>query len=109
EAYEICENKDLTKQYLKQAGVKVPEGKRFQEATENYEDIINYAVSIGFPVVLKPVSENAGKGVFSNIQTKEEFTNILDHLFESLNYTDIIVEEFIPGTEYRVLTVGGKI
>jgi len=109
EAFDICDNKDLTKQYLEKAGVKVPKGKRFEEAAETYQDILEYGVSLGFPVVLKPVNENAGKGVFSNINSKEELVNTLDYLIETLHYTDLIIEEFIPGTEYRVLTVGEKI
>lgn len=109
EAFEICDNKDLTKQYLKEAGVKVPEGKRFNHAREMHQSIIDYGAFLGFPLVLKPVSENAGKGVFSNINSVEELTDTVNYLCEELNYTDLIVEEYIPGTEYRVLTVGDKI
>lgn len=109
EAFHVCDNKDLTKQYLKKAGVKVPEGKRFSDAKEMHQEIIDYGASLGFPLVLKPVSENAGKGVFSNINSVEELTSTVDYVCETLNYTDLIVEEFIPGTEYRVLTVGDKI
>ena len=109
EAYEICDNKHLTKQYLKKAGVKTPEGKRFPNAIDTHDEMLEYAVSLGFPVVVKPINENAGKGVFSNIHSKEELTDILEYLCHSLGYTDLIVEEYIAGTEYRVLTVGDQI
>lgn len=109
EAYEICDNKDLTKQYLKKAGVKIPEGKRFSNAIEDRNEMVEYAAVLGFPVVVKPINENAGKGVFSNIRSKNELIDIVDYLCYSLNYTDLIVEEYLPGTEYRVLTIGDRI
>lgn len=107
-AYEVCENKDETKKVLKKSGVPVPEGKRFVEEVENNE-IINYARELGYPVVVKPVSENAGKGVFSNIQNEEDFIDILHHVRNDLGYQDIIVEKYIVGIEYRIFLIEGKV
>lgn len=108
EAFEICDNKDLTKQVLAKAGVPVPEGKRF-EADVPDEEIVRYAASLGFPLVLKPISENAGKGVFANIQDEEALRNALVHVRQELNYLDVIVERFIPGKEFRIFIVGDKV
>lgn len=108
EAYEICKNKDETKKYLSKNGVPVPKGKRFIGAIDQAE-IVTYAESIGFPVVLKPTDANAGKGVFSGILTKEDLIDSLDHVTNDLGYKDIVVEKYIPGTEYRVLLINGQI
>lgn len=108
EAYEICNNKDLTKQFMSKLGVKVPQGKRFFNDVKE-DDVISYAELIGYPVVLKPNDQNAGKGVFSNIANPEELKETLWHLTEELNYKDFILEEFIPGTEYRVFLINGKV
>src|SRR5690625_4833066 len=63
EAFKICDDKDLTKQYLERGGVPVPSGKMF-EAEVSEEDIVDYGLSLGFPIVVKPTDGNAGKGVF---------------------------------------------
>src|SRR5699024_739148 len=57
----------------------------------------------------KPISENAGKGVFANITNEEYLRKVLVHVREELNYKDIIVEEFVHGVEYRVYMVGDKV
>lgn len=108
EAYEICKNKDETKKYLSKNGVPVPKGKRFKGSIDEPE-ILNYANLIGYPVVLKPTDAKAGKGVFSNILSEDELKESLNYVTNELGYEDIIIEEFIPGTEYRVLLVNGEI
>lgn len=107
-AFEICENKELTKSTLSRAGVPVPEGCRFPPNT-NKSEIIEYAKKIKFPVVVKPVAENAGKGVFPNILTEKELKNTVNYVRRELGYEDILVEKHFKGTEYRILIVGGKI
>ncbi|WP_249869257.1 ATP-grasp domain-containing protein [Oceanobacillus saliphilus] len=108
EAYEICENKHMTKEYLAKAGLKVPNGKRF-DITIEHNEIVEYATSLDFPVVVKPLSENAGKGVFSNVDSNENLLETLEYLKNVLGYDEILVEEYIPGTEYRILTINGKV
>ncbi|MFC3039736.1 acylphosphatase [Virgibacillus xinjiangensis] len=108
EAYEICDNKFLTKEYLEKAGVPVAKGKRFPEASTN-DEIIDYALSLGFPLVLKPINANGGKGVFSNIHTEEAFKDALEHVREDLGYPDVIVEKFVPGNEYRFIVVEDEV
>ena len=107
-AYEVCQNKDETKKVLKAAGISVPEGQRFTSNIQN-EEIINYACNLGFPLVIKPISENAGKGVFSNIKSEEEFKESLQYVRNELNYDDIIVEKHVEGIEHRIFLVDGKV
>lgn len=107
-AYDVCENKDDTKKILAKAGIPVPEGKRFEEnATE--EEIISYANKLGFPIVIKPISENAGKGVFSNINTESELRASVEYVRNELHYKDIIIEKHIDGVEHRIFIVDGKV
>ncbi|WP_096190299.1 ATP-grasp domain-containing protein [Evansella halocellulosilytica] len=108
EAYKICDNKQLTKDYLRKAGVPVPDGKRFKSDINDGE-IINFAQEINYPVVVKPISENAGKGVFANIESEERLKEVLKHVRGDLQYRDIIVEQFIPGEEFRIYMVGNKV
>lgn len=104
---DICENKEETKWYLKRAQISVPEGKRFNLAETN-EEILSFAEKIRYPVVLKPLSANAGKGVFSNIRNKEQLENAIDDI-KTLGYYDVLLEEKVEGIEYRILVLNDRV
>ncbi|GAB3063638.1 ATP-grasp domain-containing protein [Salinicoccus sesuvii] len=108
EAYDVCDYKDLTKKYLSDAGVKVPKGEVFSTSASEAE-ILEFANSLSFPIVVKPLNENAGKGVFSNVYSEQNLLDVVDYLKTELGYRHIIIEEFISGNEYRMLTVDGKL
>ncbi|WP_096190298.1 acylphosphatase [Evansella halocellulosilytica] len=108
EAYEICDNKHLTKEYLSMAGVPVPEGKRFSSYESDHE-VISFADQLGYPLVLKPTNANGGKGVFSNIQSLQEFEEALHYVRHELAYDEVIVEEFVSGDELRLIVIGDRV
>lgn len=108
EAKRICKSKILTKQYLEKANVPVPRGKKFVEPM-NEEEIVNYANSIGFPVVLKPSNGKMGKGVIPGISNAEELRKSLKQLREDFGYSSVIIEEHVAGEEYRVYVVDGQV
>src|SRR5690625_2038000 len=107
-AFKICENKDHTKKVLLDKNIPVPEGQRFHPNTQ-LTDIIAYVKKLQYPVVVKPISENAGNGVFTNIMTEEALVDIVNHVRNDLDYQDIIVEKHFEGTEYRILVIDGQI
>lgn len=107
-AYQICENKDDTKNLLSKIGLPVPLGKRFKSDVNDYE-IIEYARELTYPVVIKPVGERAGKGVFSNIKNESTLKKLLFHVRYELGYKDIILEQHISGNEHRILVVNNKV
>jgi D-alanine-D-alanine ligase-like ATP-grasp enzyme/acylphosphatase len=105
----ICINKDLTKENLMKSGIPVPEGKRFIYSGVLDIELINYANSLGFPVVLKPTSGSLGRGVISNIQSKEELEKAIQYVCHKLKQNDIIIEKYIPGNDFRLYVVGNKV
>ncbi|MBP1971476.1 D-alanine-D-alanine ligase-like ATP-grasp enzyme/acylphosphatase [Virgibacillus natechei] len=107
-AYEICDDKYLTKEYLSKAGVPIPKGKSFSEDVEDKE-IIDYANELGFPLVLKPINANGGKGVFSNIHSLDAFKDALNYVRYELDYLEVMVETYVAGNEYRVVVVDNKV
>lgn len=108
EAVKICINKSKTKEYLSKAGVPVPKGKKFEvEATD--EEIIKYSESMGFPLVVKPIDQYGGKGVISNIQDIESLKKALFYVRQELKFPEVLVEQFIPGDEFRIYVVGNKV
>lgn len=108
EAMKIAKSKILTKKYLSEAKVPVPTGKKFGKEVRN-EEIIKYAQTLGFPVVVKPSNANLGKGVFVNISNTEQLETALVEVRDNLGYQEVLVEQHIAGDEYRVYVIDGKV
>lgn len=108
EAQRITGNKERAKTEFRKHNVPVPEGRRFQKSVVNSE-IIQYVEELGFPVVLKPTSGYQGIGVVANIQDIEHLKNSLVYVREELGYGDVLIEQHIPGDEYRVFVVEDKV
>ncbi|NWG88121.1 MAG: cyanophycin synthetase [Hydrogenophilaceae bacterium] len=99
----IAGDKDLTKTLLKACGVPVPEG----EIVDSPAAAWAAAEEIGLPVVIKPVDGNHGRGVSLELKTREE-VEAAYHLAEAEG-SEVIVEQFMPGNEHRLLVVGGRL
>jgi cyanophycin synthetase len=99
----IAQDKDLTKMLLEAAGVPVPTGFVVSDQEHAWE----VANKIGLPVVVKPRDGNQGKGVAVNIETKDQLANAFDVASEISR--DVIVEQYIPGHDFRMLVIGNKL
>jgi cyanophycin synthetase len=102
-AESIAQDKELTRSLLRQVGVPVPKGRPVKDA----EDAWAAAQEIGGPVVVKPQFGSQGRGVATNLSTREQ----VEAAYASVraDWTDIVVEGFAPGADYRVLVVGGRV
>lgn len=95
-------NKHLTKQILGEAGIPVPHG----DIAYTIRSAAAIASCLGYPVVLKPFDSNQGKGVFTDISNYRELERAYN---TATKYSHaVIVEKYIPGNDYRLLVVGGK-
>lgn len=102
-AESIAQDKELTKKLLDAAGVPVPRGRPVADA----EDAWAAACEIGGPVVVKPRAGNQGKGVAVNIATREQ---VMAAYAASSEYSSsVIVEQYVPGHDFRLLVVGGRL
>ncbi len=81
----------------------VPEGR---EVTSP-EDAGDAAEDIGLPVVVKPVDGNHGRGVFIDLKSREEVEKAYSVAVDE--GSGVLVERSIPGTEHRLLVIGGKL
>lgn len=100
---DIASNKDITKKILRDYMIPVPDG----DITHSVEGAIFTAKNIGFPVVVKPLDGNQGKGVTVNVNTEEE---VKAAFIEAKKYSNsVLVEEYINGNDYRLLVVGNKV
>jgi len=101
----ISRDKQLTKELLAAAGVPVPEGRVVASADEAWEA----AQAVGVPVVVKPLDGNHGRGVFLNLSTAEEVRGAFPVAAEEGRHVStVVVEQFVPGVEHRLLVVGGR-
>lgn len=108
EAVDIGRDKEKTKQVLMSKGIAMPEGKEFTKENTN-EEVLEYAGKLGYPVVVKPTDGSFGKGVFTNITSAGELEHTLDYMRNDLDYEKIIVEQYIPGKEYRLYVVDHEV
>jgi cyanophycin synthetase len=101
-AVELAGNKSKTKRVLAGAGVPVPEGMLCEDPT----DLDQAIAELGFPLVIKPLDANQGKGATINIVTVEDARSAFAL---ALRYSeDVIVERYIPGSDFRLLVIDHK-
>ncbi|MBI4754660.1 MAG: cyanophycin synthetase [Betaproteobacteria bacterium] len=98
----ISRDKDLTKSLLASCGVPVPEGRMVDSADDAWEA----AQDIGLPVVVKPYDGNHGRGVFIDLATRADVAAAYPVALDE--GSGVIVERSLPGTEHRLLVVGGR-
>lgn len=99
----IAQDKDLTKMLLDAAGVPVPMGRSVTTAEEAWAA----AEELGGPVVVKPRDGSQGRGVAVNIESRERVIQAFE-VAEEIS-SEVIVERYIPGHDFRLLVVGGAL
>ena len=98
----ISRDKDLTKSLLANCGVPTPEGREVDSPADAWDA----AQDIGLPVCVKPTDGNHGRGVFIDLNTREEIEKAYEIAVDE--GSGVIVERSIPGSEHRLLIIGGK-
>lgn len=101
-AESIAQDKELTRTLLEEGGVPVAEGRPVADAADAWAA----AQEIGAAVVVKPRDGNQGRGVSVNVTTREEIERAW-HIARAES-SAIVVERFVPGADYRILVVGGR-
>lgn len=102
-AVDIACNKEETKRMLDMASIPVASG----GICVDEEDLEMVIKKIGFPIVIKPLDGNHGKGASINVQNIEDAKAGLAH---AKNYSRrVIVEKFITGFDFRVLVIDNKL
>lgn len=96
---EIACNKEDTKFLLEQAQVPVPRGEIIRDPA-NLEQACIY---VGYPLVVKPVDGNHGRGITVNIMNYEDAL-IAFHNAKTVSAA-VIIEKFITGFDYRLLVI----
>lgn len=95
-------DKGVTKWMFQMKGVPVPGGVTMKRHTRK-EDLAE--LGLAFPVVVKTCCGGSSIGVYI-VKDQEEYMKALDAAF--VYEEEVVVEEFIQGTEYTVAVVDGK-
>ena len=105
-AVELACDKEGTKTILQEAGIPVPRGTVIQYLDE-LEDAIEDVG--GYPIVLKPLDGNHGRGITINVKSWEEAKAAYGLASAESKSRTVIVERFYQGSDHRVLVVNGKL
>lgn len=100
---ELAGDKEETKLMLADVGLPVPRG--FLVYSE--DELKKKVGRIKFPIVIKPLDGNHGRGVSTNIKTLEEAV-VAFQMAKKISET-VIVEEYVVGDDYRFLLVNFKL
>jgi len=98
---ELACDKEDTKYLLEQAEVEVPKGDIIKRE-RSLKDACEY---VGYPLVIKPIDGNHGRGITVDIHTYEDALEAFRHAKNSSKSGSIIIEKFIIGVDYRLLVI----
>ncbi len=102
-AVDIACNKEQTKRMLDLASIPVANGGICVDEV----DLETTIKKIGYPIVIKPLDGNHGKGASINVVTWEDAVAGLEY---AQKYSRrVIVEKFITGFDFRVLVIDNKL
>ena len=101
-AVDIAGDKEETKNLLGEAQIPVPGGTVIR-TPEDLDDAID---KFGYPLVIKPINGNHGKGNTTNIVNREQALKAFETA--RLYGRNVIIERFIDGFDYRILVINNK-
>jgi cyanophycin synthetase len=105
-AVELACDKEGTKTILKDAGIPVPRGTLIQYLDELGEAIDEVG---GFPIVIKPLDGNHGRGITIDINSRQEAEEAYDLASAASKTRSVIVERYYRGSDHRVLVINGRV
>ena len=100
---EIACDKEETKDLLEQAEVPIPKGDIIR-TERGLKEAVDY---VGFPLVIKPVNGNHGRGITTNINSFDEALIGFKEAKEVSRL--VIVEKYITGEDHRLLVINNKL
>ncbi len=102
-AVDIAGDKELTNRILGDLGLPVPK----QEQVYSADEAVEAAVELGYPVVVKPLDANHGRGVSIGLTTAEQVR--IAFVEAEVHSDTVLVETCITGFDHRMLVVNGEL
>ncbi|HEV2736604.1 MAG TPA: cyanophycin synthetase, partial [Longimicrobiaceae bacterium] len=102
-AADVTSDKDRTKRVLERVGLPVPRG----AVASTPEEALEIAGDIGYPVLLKPLDANEGRGISGSVGGPEGVRDAWD--VAAAEAPAVGVERFAAGRDHRVVVVDGRV
>ncbi|MGZ4274173.1 MAG: cyanophycin synthetase [Solirubrobacteraceae bacterium] len=100
---DIASDKKLTNKLLAGTGVPVPRA----DVVRNADQAVAAAHRIGYPVAIKPLDGNHGRGVILNLADEAAVRDGYVIARRESRNGGVVVESFLTGNDYRCLVIGG--
>ncbi|MDH3448121.1 MAG: cyanophycin synthetase [Gammaproteobacteria bacterium] len=104
-ATSLASDKEGTHSVLRDMGLPVPKQAMFSSADE----AVSACSRIGYPVVIKPLDANHGRGISINLTTDEEVREAFHAAREQSRSRFVIAESFVSGFDHRMLVVNNEL
>ena len=102
---DIASDKKLTNKLLAATGVPVPRS----EVVRDADGAVAAAKRIGYPVAMKPLDGNHGRGVMLNLADEDAVRAAYPASRGQSRTGAIVVETYLTGNDYRCLVIGGEL
>ncbi|ASG67609.1 cyanophycin synthetase [Francisella halioticida] len=102
-AVDLSCDKEQTNTILSGLGLPMPK----QRMVTSEEGALRAAKILGFPLVVKPLDGNHGRGISINLKTMEEIKEAFVEANKVSRY--VLLEQFATGFDHRMLVVDGKL
>jgi cyanophycin synthetase len=100
---DIASDKKLTNQLLAATGIPVPRA----EVVRDADAAAAVAERIGFPVAVKPLDGNHGRGVLLQLGSTDAVREAFEIARGESRRGDVVVETYLAGNDFRCLVIGG--
>ena len=104
-AVEVSCDKEDTHNLLHDLGLPLPR----QELVYSERQAVRMARRIGYPVVVKPLDANHGRGITIDISQDNEIESAFRFAREKGSSKGILIESMISGFDHRMLVVNGEL
>ncbi len=104
-AVELSCDKEDTHNLLNDLGLPVPR----QIMIYGVNQCLRAAKRIGYPVVVKPLNANHGRGVSINLNTEAEVEKGFEHAKKHGTSRAVLVESYVTGFDHRMLVVNNEL
>lgn len=102
-AVDLACDKSATKKLLEEMGIPVPKGYKIY----NESDIQDVVERIGYPIAVKPLDANHGRGITTDINNLED---VLTAFKSAKRHSKaIIIEKSLKGNDFRALVINYKL
>ncbi|MFN2483882.1 MAG: cyanophycin synthetase [Candidatus Limnocylindria bacterium] len=102
-AVDVASDKKLTNRLLQATGIPVPRS----ELVRGEDDAVAAAQRIGYPVAVKPLDGNHGRGVGLELTDEAAVREAFAIARRESRRGAVVVETYLTGNDYRCLVIGG--